>query len=157
MSYKSKRALTGMIASLALLIAYGVYALNADRSGDDLRGWAWTILAFIGISVAATIVVQILFHIALATAITVRHPETDADAEIAAAATEDEMDRLIALRASQIGYACSGIGVVGALAALGFGVSAVLALHLIFAGFAIGALASAAVTVHGYERGVRNA
>ncbi|MFC3491223.1 hypothetical protein [Glycomyces rhizosphaerae] len=160
MSYKSRRTLVSMIAGTALLAAYAAYAIDRARAGTESLGtWALTILVFLGISIAALIIVQILFHIAMAATLAVKdqgrnpgQPERDLDA----AMVEDEMDRLIALRSTRINYACVSIGIGIALAAIAFGAPAAIGLHVLLAALVIGSLAAGAAEIIDYERGVRH-
>jgi hypothetical protein len=132
-----------MAAGLLFSAAYTVYALGKNAPGpetpESLRAWALGMLVFIGIGVAAAIVIQILFHIVFSIGI-----------------VEDEMDKLINLKAGHTGYICAGIGFVAALAALAFGASGVFALHILFGSFAGGSLAEGGVSIYLYEMGVRN-
>ena len=69
MSYKEKRTIVSILSGAILLVAYYLFAMNKINSGDaasdDLKFWATTILIFIGIGIAITIVIQIVFHILL--------------------------------------------------------------------------------------------
>jgi hypothetical protein len=67
---------------------------------------------------------------------------------------EDEMDRLIAMRAARVGYAISGAGAIGLLATLAFGGDPVIALNILFGGFLVGSLVEGAISIYGLERGM---
>ncbi|MBX3142207.1 MAG: hypothetical protein KF813_00515 [Trueperaceae bacterium] len=161
MSHKSKGTITNMIASALVLAAYVTYALRRGAGEpESLQSWALTILVFIGIAVAVSIVAQIVFRIGLSIAIGVTE-RTDDSARINRVVTsslaEDEMDRQIGMRADRVGYVCAGIGVVGMLVMLAFGAPLVASLHVLLGSFALGSLVAGAVSVHGYERGFVNA
>ena len=160
MSTKSMRTVAAMVTGVALLAGYTVYALGKGAEGAvTLQSWAVTLLVFIGISVAAEIVVQILFHIALSIGIAVRAGTCDekkVERIILSAVKEDERDKFIGLKSNFAGYVCSGAGAMAALVALAAGAAEVIALHVAFGGFFIGALAEGAARVFYYERGVRN-
>ena len=69
---------------------------------------------------------------------------------------EDERDKLINLKSSRIGYVCAGVGFIAGLIALAFGISAVVALHIIAGAFAVGSIIEGCVSVYLDEMGVRN-
>ena len=160
MSFTSKRTLVTMVAGILLLILYVVYALgDASPAIEDLKSWAVAILIFIGICIAAGIVVQIVFHIALAIGITVKEKDIDGkDVEriIESSMVEDERDKLISLKSSHIGYICAGFGFMAGLIVLAAGISAVVVLHIMAGAFAIGSIIEGCASVYFNERGVRN-
>jgi len=160
MSYSSKKTISGMAVGIILITGYIIYALGgAAPAPEDLKAWAAAILIFIGIGIAAGIVIQILFHIAFAVGTAVKERERDdktVERIISASVVEDERDKLIELRSGRIGHIFSGLGFVAALVALAFGMSALFALHILFGVFFVGALIEGAVSVYYYERGIRN-
>ena len=160
MSYTSKRTVVSMLAGILLIAAYTVYALGrTSPAPEDLKSWAAVMLVFIGISVAAMIVIQILFHIAFAIGVAVKERESDEkniERIISSSMIEDEMYKLIDLKSSRAGYICAGTGFIAALAALAFGMPAAAALHIMFGSFAAGSLVEGSVSVYHHERGVRN-
>ena len=160
MSFKSKRIVTSMLAGAALAGGYIIYALGARAPApEDTSAWALAILIFIGISVAAQIVIQIVFHIAYSVGVAVKErARTDTEVEriIAAETAEDERDKLVGLKSTRTGYACSGIGFLAALAGLAFlDASAVSALHILLVAVFAGSLLEGFVSILLYERGVR--
>lgn len=160
MSYSSIRTIVNMVAGAILIVAYIVYALGANSPApENLRSWATAILVFIGIGVAALIVIQVLFHIALAIGIAVKERECDdktVERIITSSMIEDERDKVICLKSSRVGCICAGIGFVAALVALAFGMASVVALHIASGAFAVGSIIEGIVGVYYYEKGVRN-
>ena len=158
MTFKSKRTLVSMMAGVVLAIAYIVHALGKNApSREDLSMWALTLLVFIGISVLTMIVIQILFHVLYSVGVAVKERSRD-DSEveriIASEAAEDELDQIIALKASHAGYLFTGLGFIAALAWLAFwGASAVAALHIMFAAIFIGTFVEGCLSIRFYERG----
>src|SRR3990170_46915 len=69
MSYQEKRTIVMIVTGVMVLAAYCIYAFGQVQAGmvaaGDLKYWARTMLIFIGIGIAATIVIQIIFHILL--------------------------------------------------------------------------------------------
>ena len=150
-----------MAAGVALTGAYCVYALGRTApAAADVAAWARVLLCFIGIAVVATIVIQIIFHVLYSVSIAVKEQElSDKEVEriIAADAGEDEMDKLIGLKASRFGYACAGIGALGSLFFLGFfGTSTVVVLHILLGACCVGSFVEGCVGIWLYERGVAN-
>ena len=159
MTFKSKRTLVSMAAGTALTAAYVIYALGGRAPApEDLRAWALTMLVFIGIAVAASVVIQILFHIAYSVGVAVRDralSDKEVERIVEAETAEDEMDALVGLKSSRIGYACSGIGFAAALVWLAFfGASAVTALHIMLGAVCAGSFAEGVISIKLYERGV---
>ncbi|MDR1598687.1 MAG: hypothetical protein LBS11_02260 [Oscillospiraceae bacterium] len=160
MSYNSKKTIASLVAGAALVIAYTVYALGKrSPAPNNLESWAAAMLVFIGISVAAVVVIQILFHIAFAIGIAVKEQDREdkkVERIISSAMVEDEREKLISLKSARVGYICAGIGLIAALAALALGGSAVAAFHILFGAYAVGSIAEGIVGVYFYEKGVRN-
>lgn len=165
MSYQEKRTITSMITGALVLAAYCVYAFGKFRSGvvapDDLKFWAVTMLTFIGIGIAAAIVIQIIFHILLSISIAVKQKirnehcdDKDLEKMIEAEIVEDEMDKLIELKAMRLGFAIAGVGFIASLLALVFTASAVLMLNILFISFSAGSLVEGVGQLIYYRRGV---
>ena len=161
MSFKSKRIIVSIIAGVALTAAYIVYALGwRAPAPQDVSAWALSMLVFIGIAVVAIIIIQIVFHIAYSVSVAVKERDRDdkqVERIIEFETAEDEMDKLVSLKSSRIGYFFAGIGFASALVALAFfGASSVVALHILFGAFSVGSCVEGGVSVFLYERGVRN-
>ena len=160
MSHNSKKTIASMVAGILLIAAYTIYALGEHSPAPgDLKSWAIAMLVFIGISVAAVVVVQIIFHIAAAIGIAAKEHECgdkEIERNLSSLMVEDERDKLIGLKSSHIGYIIAGIGFVLALVGLAFGMPGVVALHVLFGAFAAGSVAEGIATVYFYEKGVRN-
>src|SRR6187551_3424409 len=132
MSPKSKSTIANMVVGAAVLIGYLVFTSSATASSpQSVQWWATTILVFIGIGIIAAIIAQILFRIFMAIGISISQGGGDS-AEVMRTLSwsmaEDEMDRLIAMRAARVGYAISGAGAIGLLLTLAFGGDPVIAL-----------------------------
>ena len=159
MTYNSKSILVSMGAGVLMAAVYIVYALGGSAPApDDLKSWAIAMLIFIGACIVAGIIIQILFHIAFAIGVAVKERENDRNIGriIASSTVEDEMKKLIDLKSSRIGYVCSGIGFLAALVSLAFGMTAIVALHIIFASIAVGSLIEGSFSIYLHERGVNN-
>ncbi len=164
MSYQSKKTITSMVGGALVLAAYCIYAFGRYSSGaiaeGNLKFWAGTMLVFIGIGIVATIILQIIFHIGLSIGIAVKDracDEKEIDKRIEATVIEDEMDKLIELKSSQIGFVLAGVGFVGALILLVLGHSTVVMLNVMYLSFLVGSLMEGAVSLYFYGKGVSNA
>jgi hypothetical protein len=156
MILKSKRILIGIAAATIVLAGYIFYALgNSAPPADDMKGWALAILIFIGISVVAQIVVQIMTHVAFAASVAAKEKDKNTIKRmIESEMAEDEMDERITLKASHIGYGCIGVGFVIILFLLVFAeISAALLLNLILMMFFSAVLIDGIVSIYLYERG----
>jgi hypothetical protein len=167
MSYQEKRTITSIVTGALVLAAYCIYAFGQYQSGavaqGDLKFWAVTMLIFIGIGIAASIVIQIVFHILLSIAITVQkkiHDESIEDKEIeksiGAEMVEDEMDKLIELKSTRVGFFFAGIGFVAALVILILDYSPVVMLNVLFIAFSAGSLLEGFAQLYFYRKGIHN-
>lgn len=168
MSYAEKRTIVSILTGSALIAAYSFYAFGRVQSGaasmDDLRFWATTILIFIGIGIAASIVIQIVFHILLSIGIAVSKKIQDQSIDdqsieksIGAEMVEDEMNRLIELKAMRVGVVMTGIGFVGGVVLLALGYSPAVMLNVLFYSMGGGSLLEGFAQLYYYRRGVVHA
>lgn len=165
MSYTSKRNIISIVAGVALIVAYIIYAMGANAPvAEDIKAWAVAVLVFIGIGVGIQIVVQIVFHIALTIGIAVKEEiktgnknsgET-AERIVKAEMVEDEWTKIIDLKAFRVGSWFAGAGVIGALISLAVGAETVIALHILFGMSALASVVEGITGIIYHERGVRN-
>ncbi|MHB8070412.1 MAG: hypothetical protein ACYDHF_00470 [Candidatus Cryosericum sp.] len=168
MSYQSKKTITSMVGGALVLAAYCLYAFGRYSSGviaeGNLKFWAGTMLVFIGIGIVGLIVLQIVFHIALSIGVAVKERACDdkeidkrIEATLEATVIEDEMDKLIELKSSQIGFGVASVGFVGALFLLVLGRSTAVMLNVIYLSFLVGSLIEGAASLYFYGKGISNA
>ncbi len=122
MAYQEKRTISGILSGALVLAGYCIYVLGRYESNmvdlNDLRFCGLTMLIFIGIGIVVNIVIQILFHIVFSIGIAVKNKNCDEKAiekEMDCEMVEDEMDKLIELKAMKAGFIISGVGFVAAL------------------------------------------
>ena len=160
MSYKSRRTLTITITGIILLFAYIIHIVSKDiLNSTDISSVAMTMLWFIGISIVVMIVTQIIFHIIYSIGISIKEggcEDGKIDRVLSSTMIEDEMDKLIELKAGRAGYICAGVGVVLTIVALALDVSVPIALNIMFISFVIGCLIEGIVTMCLYEWGIKN-
>ncbi len=167
MSYKVKSTIVSMVTGVLLLAAYVSYAAGKVNAGaaalDDTKFWAMTILVFIGIGVAAMVVIQIVFHILLAIGKAVqeqvkngRVDDREIEKSLELDMVEDEMDKLISLKSMRIGYALGGLGFIAALGSLVMEQPAAVMLNILFGSFYIGSLVESFAQLMYYRRGIKN-
>ncbi len=168
MSYQERRTIVSLITGILVIAAYLIYTLGRYQSGavdgSDLKFWAGAILIFIGIGIAVSIVIQIVFHILMSIGIAVNRKiqgesldDKAIEKSINAQMVEDEMDKLIQLKAMRISFAAAGVGFIAALVSLVLGYSAAVMLNILFLSFSVGALIEGVVELYYYRRGVANA
>jgi len=166
MSYQEKRTITSIISGALLLAAYCIYTLNRFHSGalpsDNLKPWAVTILAFIGIGIVTTIIIQIVFHILLSISIAVRKKiqdesfdDKDIGKSINLEMVEDEMDKLINLKSARVSFIFAGVGFVTALVSLVLDYSPVVMLNILFISFSVGSLVEGFTQIYFYRKGIQ--
>ena len=163
MTFNSKRNIAAIVTGALSVAAYILYVCTSSAPApEDIQAWAKLMLIFIGISVAAQIVIQIAFHIAFAIGLAAkehaqgRSPDENVEREMSAIMVEDERDKLISLKSARIGHICGGIGAMIAFVTLAGGVSVVIALHMIVGSFAAGSLVEGGAGIYFHERGIRN-
>lgn len=115
-------------------------------------------LVFIGISVVIHIIIQIIFHVALAIrdAMKEEHGDKAVGRIISSSMVEDEREKLISLKSSHAGYIFVGIGFIATLAALINGMTNIVVLHILFGAFAGGSIIEGILNIYFNEKGVRN-
>jgi hypothetical protein len=160
MSYQEKRTIASIVVGALILVAYCAYALSVYKSdaAGSVAFWAGAMLIFIGIGAAAVIVVQIIFHILLAASIAVKEKSNEQKLKnkIAASFVEDEMDKLIELKASRLAFTIAGFGFVAGLVLLVLDFSPAVMLNILFLSCLIGSLFEGFLNLHYYRKGVRN-
>ena len=167
MSYQEKKTIVSLVAGLLILAAYCIYVFNKIKSGttapDDLKFWATAMLIFIGIGVVVLIVILIVFHILLSITMAVKEEMLNGeydDKKIEKALeldmVEDEMDKLIGLKAMRISFIVIGIGFIAALISLVLNYSSAVMLNIMFFSFGIGSMMEGVTQLYFYRRGVRN-
>lgn len=168
MSYQAKRTIVSIITGAVVLAAYCIYAFGPGRAGalasGDLKFWAITMLKFIGIGVAVTIVIQIVFHILLSVSVAIKKKiqdqncaDEDIEKSIGAEMVEDEMDKLIELKSTRVGFIFAGIGFVAGLFSLVLNYSPVVMINIIFISFSLGSIVEGFSQLYYYGRGIRHA
>lgn len=167
MSYQEKKTITSIISGAIILAVYCIVAFGRYRAGtaaaDDLYFWARTMLTFIGIGIAATIVIQIIFHILLSIVIAAKKKlrneqcdDKEIEKEIKMEMVEDERDKLIELKSMKVGFIVAGIGFVAALISVVLRHSPAVMLNIIFISFCAGSILEGFAQLYFYRTGVRN-
>lgn len=170
MYYQEKRIIVSIISGLLILTAYCMYAISkymeiGESLLSDLQFWATAMLIAIGGGIVITIIIQIIFHIILAIANEVtreisqkgscKNSEKPYD-EIEIAEIEDEMDRLIALKAMRNSFTVVALGFVFALVSLYFKMPSAIMLNITFLSFILGMLFECFSQLYYYRKGVNN-
>lgn len=145
---KEKQALVSMIGSLVILGIYSLYIyynyiVVQPEIINDLQFWGTAFLILIPISIIAQIIIHIVFAI-------INKVITKEDIEM----LEDEMDKLIELKAARISHWTFILGYMVAMGAIAFGSELyVMFLLLIGSGFLSGSFESLA-KIYFYRKGV---
>ena len=165
MSYQVKRTITNILTGVIVLAAYCFYAFSRYQSGllapDDLKSWAQIMLIFIGVGIAAAIVIQIVFHILLSIGIAIKESikngscdDQEIEKTIELEMIEDEMDKLIELKSLRVGFIVAGIGFVASLIALVLNYPTMIMLNLLFISFSTGSILEGFAQLYYYKRGI---
>lgn len=163
MSYMGKRTIVMSLTSLVVLIAYTIDAFGSGMAAlTDLQAWAGKMLLYLVITVVATVIVQIVFHIFIPVTVSVREAvatrgevdEAELERKIKSEMVEDEMGKLIELKASRIGIAVAGVGFFTGLVSLLLEQPPAIMLNILFYAFGSGSIFEAIAQVIYYRRGV---
>ena len=163
MSYPEKRTIVSVVSGALLMAVYVIYAYAklGFTNMTDLKPWATTMLVFIGIGIVGMIIIQIVFHILLSMGIALKEKIKDEsiddkkiESTIASEMIEDEMDKLIELKANKIGYSFVGLGFVAGLITLAIGLPAAIMLNILFLASLLGSIVEGLIQLHYYRKGV---
>jgi hypothetical protein len=165
MSYQEKKIIASILSGMVILASYCIYAFGKYQAGlvtpGDLKFWASTMLIFIGIGIVVTIAIMLVFQIMLSIAIAVKEKIRDENFDekliektIKVEMVEDEMDKLIELKSSKVGYAFSGIGLVAGLLSLVFNYAPMVMLNIIFLSFSGGSIVEGFTQLYFYRKGI---
>lgn len=172
MNYHEKRIMMTSIIGLGVTISYIIFAITAYNGGSaeslTLKYWAVRMLIFIGIGIVAVIIGMILFHIIYSILLAIKlkikdDSLSDKDIEnqiksiIKNDAIEDEMEKLIQLKSSRIGFIFTGMGFVFALLSLVLDYSAVIMINIIFLSFSLGSTFEGLVQLYYHKKGIHHA
>lgn len=170
MNYQEKKVITSIIAGVLVLATYSIYGMSKYLEiGEDLLNnlefWATAMLITIGGGVVVVILIQIIFHIILAVANEVAKEvakkissegKNESYEELEITSIEDEMDKLIALKAMRNSFIVVGIGFIIALLSLYMKMPPAIMLNVIFVSFSLGSLFEAFSQLYFYRKGVKN-
>ncbi len=128
MSYQEKRVSISLLGMLAVFAVYAVcmagYYQDGRLAGPDAGALIGrSVFILMGAGIAAVIVLQIVF--AIVNAMVTREEEKP---------VSDERDRLIDLKAMQVGYMVFSLGFVAAMGLLALGMAALQTALLIIVG-----------------------
>ena len=165
MTYQVKKTITAIISGVVVLGVYLFYAFGRYQSGllapDDLKNWAQLILIFIGVGIAATIVIQIIFHVMLSISIAIKEniknggcADHEIENKIQLEIVEDEMDKLIELKSLRVGVIVAGVGFVISLIILVLSYPPMFMLNTVFISFSFGNILEGFTKLYYYKRGI---
>lgn len=172
MTYHEKRTIVTSLTGMLVMLTYLFYAIFKYNEGSSesltLKFWASKILIFIGIGVVSVIIAMILFHILYSIALAVRLKMENKDISdkeieqkikqlIKTDTVEDEMGKLIELKAMRIGFTFAGIGFVLSLIALLLNYSPIIMINILFLSFSLGSTLEGLVQLYYYRKGIRYA
>jgi len=130
MSYQEKQNIVNIFSGLIITIIYALIVYQRHLEGrfdlsEDFSKWGVIFLVFIGVSIVARIIIQIIFHII--NAIATREEKSP---------VEDERDKLVKLKAIRNSYYVFAGGFVLSVMALAIGMP-VYGIFIAFVGFGL--------------------
>jgi hypothetical protein len=130
MTYQEKQNVVNIFSGLLVTAIYGLMIYQRHQQGqfnltEDFQTWGKVFLIFIGVSIVARIIIQIVFHIG--NAIATREEKIP---------SEDERDKLIKLKATRNSYYAFSGGFVLSVMSLAIGMP-VYWIFIAFVGFGL--------------------
>ncbi len=130
MTYQEKQNVVNIFSGLLVTAIYGLMIYQRHQQGqfnltEDFQTWGKVFLIFIGVSIVARIIIQIVFHIG--NAIATREEKIP---------SEDERDKLIKLKATRNSYYAFCGGFVLSVMSLALGMP-VYGIFIAFVGFGL--------------------
>jgi magnesium-transporting ATPase (P-type) len=170
MYYQEKKTIASIISWILILAVYIIYGISKYQEFganllNDLKFWAVAMLIFISSGVIIAILIQIIFHIMIAVANEIvkevsnkarSEGRSETYEELDIVEVEDEMDKLIALKAMRNSYVVVGVGFVIALMTLIMKMPPAIMLNTIFISFILGPLLDGFSQLYFYRKGIRN-
>lgn len=159
MSYHEKKALMGIFTMLVIIAGYCTFTFFRYSAGsvksNDLKFWAGSEFVLIIIGVVITVIIQIIL---IAREITSRDIDRKSklSVKVRAVILEDERDKLIARKTSNISYGLTGLGFIAALISVLAGASASVMINIIFAAICLGGMLEGIAILYYYKVGVAN-
>ncbi len=158
MSNQEKKILTNKLSGVVVLITYYPYAFGRYGNGladaNDLKFWTGAMLLFYRDRCCRLY----HHHDHLPYSLCHRHRNYD-DKEInrtiGTPMVEDEMDTLVGLKSSRIGFIFAGVGFVATLVSPMLGQPPFAMLNLLFFSFSIGSLAEGGFSIYYYRKGLK--
>ncbi len=172
MYYQEKKTIASIVAGVLVVVIYSIYGIQkylelGEILLNDMKFWASAILIAIGGGIIVAIIIQIIFHIIFAIANEVakevakeiskktgNEGKNEAYEEDEITNFEDEMDKLIALKAMRNSYIVVGIGFVIALITLYLKMPPAIMLNISFMAFSLGSLFEGFSQLYFYRKGV---
>lgn len=174
MFYQEKKTVASIISGFLVLAAYSIFGISKYQQAgpdlmNDLKFWAAAMLIAIVGGIVVAILVQIALHIILAAANEVakevakevaseakRPAPADTCEELEMENVEDEMDKLIALKAMRNASIVVGTGFIASLVSLYVKMPPAIMLNIIFLSFSLGSLFEGFSQLYFYKKGVKN-
>lgn len=166
MSYKERQTWVLLCTNILVTVLYiakiiSVYKVEGDLLFQQTELLAKIMLIYMGIVIVLIILVMILFNVILAikTAMTSHAKGQSEDTinqeiEENIDSVEDEMDKLISLKAGHVGYIVVSITFVIGLITLVLGSPVGILLNMVYLGFMLGTMIEGLVKLFFYKRGV---
>jgi len=170
MSYQEKRIVASVVSGLLIFVSYCLYGVTKyQKMGEslltDLLFWATTMLFTIGLGIAVMIVIQLILHVYLAVSNEVKKEISKkipngkkmmSCEELEMMDGEDEMDKLISLKASKYSFGMIGIGFVVSLVSLYYHMPPAVMLNIIFVSFMLATLLEGILQLRFYRKGIHH-
>jgi hypothetical protein len=148
MTYQEKQNIVNIVSGVLITAIYSIIIFNRHSDGsidltDDYSKWGLIFLVFIGVSIIARIIINIIFHIL--NAIATREQDVP---------VRDERDKLIELKSTRNSYYIFVSGFVLSVISLAIGMP-VYGIFIAFVGFGlIAEIIDNASQIYYYRKGI---
>ena len=171
MTYKEKNVWAVILSTLAVTIFYVLgliraYAEAGKETFNDLSFWARTMLVYALIFVVATIIIMIIVNIAMAILTAIKHRSIHGDSEDTSQLdqviedefddVEDEMDKLIALKAHKYSQILVEVAFFLGLVLVALDQPVGIMLNMVFISYFASTLLAGFIKLYFYKRGIRH-
>lgn len=148
MTYQEKKNIVNIISALLISGIYALIVFQRHQAGrfdltQDYHKWGIIFLVFIGVSIAARIVIYIIFHIV--NAIATREEDIP---------VTDERDKLVELKGTRNFHYTFSIGFALAFISLALGTTPVFLFIAFFACCLLGDIVSNISQIYYYRKGI---
>jgi hypothetical protein len=167
MTFKEKKSIVSILVSTLLIITYTIFTFVRYQGGhlplDNYQLWAITLLAFGGVYIISYILIHLIFYFVTSVSMAVKEQiktgkacEIDLEQKIKTELNEDEMDKIILLKAQRVSSIVTSFIIYIGVVLIALNLEIVLLLNMILLGGFLGNIAKDLTKIYYFKVGVAN-